>query len=738
MLSVSVTPNTPASLNATATSGEIDLHWVDNGGSETLFKIERRPQSVGANGYIQIGFVGANVTNYADTSAAPATSYVYRVRSTNGPVDSGYSNEATGAIAGTIAPTGGNGGPNAPTALTATSATGEVDLHWVNNGGGASLFKIERHLLSDGANAYVQVGFIGANATDYADKSAAPATQYIYRIRSTNGPVDSAYSNDAATSTGSARIPNGLPPGLPTGGPAAPTSLSATSSVSGVSLQWTDASTAQTGLKIERRPQSQGANAYIQVGYVGGTATGYLDASVGSATTYVYRVRSTTGPTDSAYSNEASPTVSVVTPVAGLGISSNGRYLVNADGSPFVWVSDTAWRLVNQPSRADADLYLRDRANKGFTVIQTVLVNDSNPQNFDGQSPFINNDPTKPNAAYFSHLDDLVNDAQGLGLTLAIAPTWCNKVAGPKDQIFTADTVKTFGQFLGSRYKGKNIIWMLGADARINTSQDSWDALADGLNAGSGGANLVTFHPRGGFSSSDGYANDPRVQFNMLQSGHTVDSANYDMIAADYALSPAKPTIDGEANYEDIPNNLQSGNAPITAYDIRKKAYWSLFAGAFGVAYGNMNVYQFWTPGAVSDFPNTPMTPWQEALNSPGAFQMQYVKKLIQSRPILSRIPDQSIITSWTAAGSDHLQATRDANGSYAMIYSASGQPMVVDMSKVTGTIRASWYNPRDGTYTPIGTYSNTGTQTFIPPTIGSGNDWVLVMDDASKGYSVN
>ena len=731
-------PNAPSSLTATGAAKEIDLHWNDNGGNETLFKIERRLQSQGANAYTQIGFVGASATGYVDTSARPATQYVYRIRSTNGPLDSSYSNETAPAMATSVVPPtggGGTGGPNAPSALAATSAAGEVDLHWVDNGGVETLFKIERHLISQGANAYVQIGFVGANATSYADKSAVPATQYIYRIRSSNGPVDSAYSNEAPTSPGT----TGGGTGGTTAGLSAPTGLLAAVNAAGVALQWTLNSTSQTGLKIERRLQSQGTNAYTQIGYAGGTATAWSDSTAAAGMQYVYRIRITNGASDSGYSNEAATAASPVTQSTGLRVSADGHYLVNADGSAFTWVADTAWRLFNVPSRADADLYLQDRANKGFTVIQAVLVNDSAPQNFNGQSPFIKNDPGKPNPAYFTYVDTLVNDAQALGFTLAISPAWCNKVAGPDHQIFTAATARSFGQYLGSRYKGKNIIWMLGGDARINTAQASWDAMADGLNAGSGGANLVTFHPRGGFSSSNGYANDPRVQFNMVQSGHSADSANYDMIAADYALSPAKPTIDAEANYEEIPNNLGKGSSPITAYDVRKKAYWSLFAGAFGVTYGDMNVYQFWTPtGAISDFPTAPMTTWKQALDAPGARQMQFVKKLIQSRPILSRIPDQSLITSGSGTGTDHLQATRDANGSYALVYSASGQLLSVDLSKLTGTVSANWYDPRDGSYTPIDTYPNTGTRDFTPPSSGEGNDWVLVLDDASKGYPVH
>jgi hypothetical protein len=737
-------PMDPSALTASGTAAEIDLKWVDNGGNETLFKIERRPQSQGANAYVQIGFVGVGSTAFADTTAAPATQYVYRIRSTNGPLDSNYSNEAAGAMNGvTTSPGGGTpgtGGVAAPSSLTATTGAGEIDLKWVDNGSGETLFKIERRLASQGANAYMQVGFVAATSTAYADTTAAAGNIYVYRIRSTNGPTDSPYSNEAAS--------NGTVSGGPTTGPgpgpspglASPASLSASSGASGIALAWVNTSTGQSLIKIERRLTAQGTNAYIQIGFVGGSATAYLDTTASSGTSYTYRIRGTNGPSDSGYSNEASTASTPVIPVApagGLAISGNGHYLVNADGSPFIWVGDTGWRMVNRLNRADADLYLSDRANKGFTVIQTALVNDHDPVNAAGQSPFINGNPYQPNPAYFSYVDTLVADATARGLTLAIVPCWSNKINGPDGVLFDANSARSYGQYLGGRYKGKNIIWLLGGDGKIALQHATWDALADGLNAGSGGANVVTYHPRGGFSSSAGYAGDPRVQFNMIQSGHVADSSNYDMVTSDYALN--LPTIDAEANYEEMPNALVVGNAPITAYDVRKKAYWSLFAGAFGVQYGDMNVYQFWTPGTTPDITSPLVAPWQNSLNAPGAQEMQFVKKLMQSRPVLSRVPDQSVVTSYTGTGTDHIQATRDAAGSYALVYAASGQAVSVDMTKITGAnVRVSWYNPRDGSYAVVGIAPDIGTQTFAPPTNGYNNDWILVMDDAAKGFSVN
>jgi hypothetical protein len=59
---------------------------------------------------------------------------------------------------------------------------------------------------------------------------------------------------------------------------------------------------------------------------------------------------------------------------AQLSVSANKRFLVTKDGKPFFWLGDTAWELFHRLSREEADKYLKNRAEKGFTVIQAVAL----------------------------------------------------------------------------------------------------------------------------------------------------------------------------------------------------------------------------------------------------------------------------------------------------------------------------------------------------------------------------
>jgi hypothetical protein len=114
---------------------------------------------------------------------------------------------------------------------------------------------------------------------------------------------------------------------------------------------------------------------------------------------------------------------------------------------------------------------------------------------------------------------------------------------------------------------------------------------------------------------------------------------------------------------------------------------------------------------------------------------MQHAKNLLLSRPYYSRIPDQTLLVSEAGSGSNHVQATRDGAGSYAMIYVPAGGRVTVDLQKLSGeALLAYWFDPRTGVARQFDSLVRSGTREFTPP--GGGPDWVLVLDDASRHYA--
>jgi hypothetical protein len=430
-------------------------------------------------------------------------------------------------------------------------------------------------------------------------------------------------------------------------------------------------------------------------------------------------------------------------------VSDNKRFLVKEDGTPFFWLGDTAWELFHRLNREEAELYLKNRAERKFNVIQAVALAElegitvANPY---GRKPLLQNsqgeyDPTMPdlevtgddNYTYWDHVDYIVDKAAELGLYIGFLPTWgdkYNKVWGKGPVIFNGENAKAYGKWLGERYKHKtNIIWVLGGDRPLVTSKhfDVVNSMAQGIREGDEGTHLITFHPCGGSSSSHHNHDEKWLDFNMIQSGHgALNLDNYKMVTDDYLRMPVKPTLDGEPRYEDHPIGFNPTNGYFDDFDVRQAAYWAVFAGGFGHTYGHHSIWCMCTEPA-----DYFIMHWKEAITRPGAWHMQFLVNLIESRPFFERIPDQELIAE-NYNGANHLQATRGE--SYAFIYSPNGLNIKVNMGRISGDkVKANWYDPRTGETTYIGEFANEGVQSFMPPSSGRNNDWVLVLDDVNK-----
>ncbi len=452
-----------------------------------------------------------------------------------------------------------------------------------------------------------------------------------------------------------------------------------------------------------------------------------------------------------------------------LRVSNNGRYLEDISGKPFLYLGCTAWELFHRLNREDATVYLTNRAQKGFTVIQAVVLAELdglNTPNAYGHKPLIDNDPSKPNEKYFEHVDFIVNKAEELGLFIGMLPTWGDKIpnenmaAGPI--VFNPENAGVYGEWLGKRYKDKPIIWILGGDRNVHndTVFQIWKAMAQGLRAGDEGKHLITMHPRGGKSSSEWFHNEEWLDFNLYQSGHARRfNQVYAFAQHDYLLQPAKPFVDGEPAYEDIavrfweycdwssplkvPAHVLDSNYLVkdpayfssgffTDYDVRIHAYWNLLSGAAGYTYGNNAIWQMFKNQESFAIPC--LYNWRESLDRPGADDIQHVRKLFEARDFSVLIPDQSAVYGSNPNDSSHVRAAVAADGAFMIVYLSVGQQTKLALHKISGTkVKATWYNPREGESIDAGEYENHGYVNFVPPSAGINNDWVLVLDDVSR-----
>jgi hypothetical protein len=459
-----------------------------------------------------------------------------------------------------------------------------------------------------------------------------------------------------------------------------------------------------------------------------------------------------------------------------LKVSRNRRFLAQElpEGGlrPFFWLGDTAWNL-HSLTRSEIDGYFADRAAKGFNVIMGPVfdwtgLHERSPlflQNAYGQAPFSGLNPPRLNADlagpefndYFDQIDYIVDRAAEFGLYVVLLPMWAQGINALDDNRAERARLRRIGQLLGARYRHRtNVLWMVGGEAAGESRPAAVNALAAGLERGHGGRNLMTVHPSGGRSSSSGrwrvaprsgaynYHRARWLDFNILQSGHrVVDRATYDLIEVDYRTMPTKPTLEGEYTYEG--GFLDRPGGVAIAADQRKGAYWSVFAGGFGYTYGAVGVWQFTTdPETPVDDLYVSADDWATALQYEASSQMIYLRRLMESRPIENRIPDQSLILQGAGGAGDgagdHVAATRDrapttARATYIMLYLPLPRSVLLDTSIIASrSLRVWWYDPRTGaSELAEDGLVNTGTVELTPHPEGS--DWVVVVDDATVGY---
>lgn len=466
-----------------------------------------------------------------------------------------------------------------------------------------------------------------------------------------------------------------------------------------------------------------------------------------------------------------------------LRVSDNQRYLVHTNGKPFFWQGETGWLMPERLNRDEAGFYLSRCAQAGYNVVQVQTVNGVPAYNVYGQSSHPSgydfSGINRPGVyGYWEHMDYIVKTAERNGIYIGMVCIWGGLV---KSGQMTEEEAVKYGTFLANRYKdAPNIIWIIGGDIQGNIRTAVWETLARTIR-NIDNAHLMTFHPRGRTCSSQFFPTAEWIDFHMFQSGHrrygqrmgnkdypipdNTEEDSWRYVEQSLGISPLKPVLDGEPSYENIPQGLHHDTEPRwQAADVRRYAYWSVFAGACGHTYGCNDIMQFYRPGySPAYFADTP---WWDALNFPGFNQMQHLKNLMLTFPYEERVPDQSVVAAddklqaescslpiakasqeqLPPAGTivpadsslvikkyNRLAATRGTD--YLLVYNYTGRPMLVDLTRIKGEHKkAWWYSPTTGRYSYIGEYPNRITE-FVPDEAGIGKDIVLVVTDATAHY---
>jgi len=423
--------------------------------------------------------------------------------------------------------------------------------------------------------------------------------------------------------------------------------------------------------------------------------------------------------------------------------SANRRYLVDQNNVPFLLIGDASHSLISAINTTDMVTYMTTRAGQGFNAIQVFAPCDTYEVNcpvsmasFSGVAPFTSGssqtdyDLATPNPAYWSILDNLLSTAAAHNLVVFLNPLETGGLLGLFEHNGTTK-VFNYGVFLGNRYKNTpNLVWDFGNDFQNWRNAPTDNNLVSQLMAG-----IASVDSNHLMDIELDYDRSYSNQDTTLGPSLSLDAAytyfeTYDCVLAAYNSAPTMPVIMLEANYE-FQNNTGFLPGNTGAFVLRQQEYWTMTSGATGQFYG-------------SHYTNHFNSGWQANMNTPGALEIVYLTQLFRSLPWWNLVPDQThqIVTAGygTPNGSSgNLPAANYSttvwapDGSLAVVYDPAGNALTVNLAKFSGPVTARWYDPSNGTYTPIAgsPFANGGSQVFSTPgqNHDGQSDWVLVLE---------
>jgi hypothetical protein len=385
-------------------------------------------------------------------------------------------------------------------------------------------------------------------------------------------------------------------------------------------------------------------------------------------------------------------------------ISRDHRHFVDGRDRAVFWLGDTEWELFLRLTEREAQAVLEDRRLRGFNAIQVMLLGSGGGKkaNRSGARPFVDDDVSRPNEAYFAAVDTVVRIAAAKNLALVVGVYHQAREYGT---MITTRHARAWGRWLGRRYRlAPNIIWSMYPSANASYVALLRELVA-GLTEGDGGSHLITVHPDPGPASSSWIHQEAWLSFNTVQTWKST-YLNYQMVAADYARTPVKPVVNGEARYE-----TESGTTPL---NIRNGAYWSCLAGGY-YSFGHGGNWLH--PGD-----------WEAWIDSPATRQMQILGAFFRSIDWWNLVPDPRMIAGNAGEMTREIIAARSSKHEWGIVYLPASATVRVDLGAVSAgrSVEASWMNPATGGSRSIGTFPAARTRLFTSPM--AWEDAVLVL----------
>lgn len=431
-------------------------------------------------------------------------------------------------------------------------------------------------------------------------------------------------------------------------------------------------------------------------------------------------------------------------------VSGNKRFLTYGDGSPFLWMGDTAWGAPRAALPSEWESYIDKRKAQHFNVIQVHTGGGWSGLSKDpsGNAPFLGTGSTlRWNPAYWQRVDEMVEYANTQGMLVFFAAV--RQPGVPENDV---TEVRRFARSLASRLNGNFVVYSPVAD---DVSSTMADEVGDELSA-STSMQLVTAHPRfkwdpavefhdkqytdfAGLQSGAGWQHDPYL--NEPGKPFSASLASRQAIEWPLALSqraPKKPVLALELPYDG--KALQQGSdparysPPYPARLVRSTAYLSMLSGAAGATYGCSDV---WSWGQHIKFDGVDWDPANVAHNrqlgidQASAVHMKYWYELFSGISWSKLVPRHALVKNQPADWLKKMVVARTGNGKLAVAYLPDNASITLNMSEFTGPMQAKWFNPLTGTWITESAKVSTGSDhTFSRP--AGWDDAVLLLQTAN------
>jgi len=421
-----------------------------------------------------------------------------------------------------------------------------------------------------------------------------------------------------------------------------------------------------------------------------------------------------------------------------LRLSDNRHYFVHADGTPFFWLSDTAWNGVLRSKEDDWGHYLQTRQQQGFTAVQFVSTQwRAYSQGPHGERSFTGTERIRLHPRFFQRLDPKVTAINEHGLVAAPVMLWAFGEKDPGQALSEGDAIR-LARYLVARWGAYQVVWILGGDGDYHAERsERWKRIGNAL-FGQRHDRLVTMHPRGQQWVGDEFRHETWFDFIGYQSGHGDSPDNLRWLvmgppARDWRTEPILPIVSLEPNYETHP--AYQSKKRFTDFEVRRAAYWSLLiAPPAGVSFGHNSIWVWAEEPEVSEGHASIgiVAPWQEGLDTPGVRSMTMLRRFFDSLPWWQLRPAPELLVDQPGEGEPHrfVATARKEDGQLAVVYLPQGSvlslskggdiPLCLESLKRPSIAR--WFNPRTGEWTNAGSVEE-ATCTFTAP---DSSDWVL------------